>query len=390
MIQAVVRHPSALQACEIAAWRECCAAAPAFANPLLGPDFAQLVGEVRADARVAMFEDGDRPVGFLAFHRQPSGFARPIGSAFSDYHALVTAPGAHLDGGQALAAAGVGSIRFTGLVDPHRLFGETRPADCPGYVIDLKGSAEAHNDVLRESNPKRFKNWKRLQNKLEREWGEVVLTPADTSQEAFDQLVAWKREQFQRTGAHDVMRPQWARALFQTTFERRDGDLRGVMTTLRAGGKLVAGHFGVAAGGVCHAWLSSMDPACSGCGPGQVLMLQTPEIMTALGLHTYDFGPGYAHYKAPFASREVAITEVMAMADGRASLAARSLNSVWALAGERRIDAVGRLRRRLDHIAAAEVSVGGQVRGVVEAIAGYGRRSASREPERAAPVPEQA
>ncbi len=119
-------------------------------------------------------------------------------------------------------------------------------------------------------------------------------------------------------------------------------------------------------------------------------MLQTPEIMTALGLHTYDFGPGYAHYKAPFASREVAITEVMAMADGRASLAARSLNSVWALAGERRIDAVGRLRRRLDHIAAAEVSVGGQVRGVVEAIAGYGRRSASREPERAAPVPEQA
>ncbi len=390
MIQADVRHPSALQPSEIAAWREACAAEPAFRNPLLGPDFALLVGEVREDARVAVFTDGDQIAGFLAFHRRPSGFDRPIGSAFSDYHALVTAPGVRLDGPGALAAAGVGSIRFTGLIDPQAQFPGQQAAACPGYVIDLEGSAEAHLEALRAVNPKRFKNWKRLQNKLEREWGEVVLTPADTSQEAFDQLVAWKRDQFRRTGAHDVMRPDWARALFQAAFERREGPLRGVMTTLRAGGRLVAGHFGVTAAGACHAWLSSMDPDCSACAPGQVLMLQTPEIMETLGLGAYDFGPGYAHYKAPFASREVPVAEGLAMADGRGGLAARSIEGAWALAGERRIDAVGRLRRRLDHIASAELSMGGQVRGMVEAIAGYGRRAATREPVRATAASEDA
>ncbi len=267
---------------------------------------------------------------------------------------------------------------------------EPTPADCPGYVIALDGSPDAHNEALRAVNPKRFKNWKRLQNKLERERGEIVITPADDSQEAFEQLIAWKRDQFQRTGAHDVMRPDWARALFQTAFERRDGPMRGVMTTLRAGGKLVAGHFGVASGGVCHAWLSSMDPACAGCGPGQVLMLQTPVVMSTLGLRVYDFGPGYTHYKAPFATEEVAVAQVLAMADGRAGFAARSVESAWALAGERRIDAVGRFRRRLDHIASAEVSVGGQVRGMMEAIAGYGRRAATREPGRPEPVSDDA
>ncbi len=100
--------------------------------------------------------------------------------------------------------------------------------------------------------------------------------------------------------------------------------------------------------------------------------------MPELGLQTYDLSPGYAHYKAPFATRTVGIREGVAVAAGKAGAAARSVNAAWALAGQSQ--AVGRLRRRLDQINAAEVSTGGRVRGVVEAIAGYGRRSANREP----------
>ncbi|MEI9963932.1 MAG: hypothetical protein WDM92_03770 [Caulobacteraceae bacterium] len=62
MIQAEVKHPSALSPAEIAAWRGFCAADPALQSPLLGPDFARLVGEVRCDARVAVYarEGADR------------------------------------------------------------------------------------------------------------------------------------------------------------------------------------------------------------------------------------------------------------------------------------------------------------------------------------------
>ena len=377
MIKAAVKHPRALSPAEVAAWRAFCAVEPAFANPLLGPDFAGLVGEVRDDARVAILTRGKELVGFLPFHSRPGGFARPIGSTFSDYHALVTAPGERVDGAEALAAARIRAFRFNGLIDPKGAFPEARPSELEGYVITPDPSPEAYYEGLKAANPKRFKNWRRLQNKLEREWGPPVMTPDDHCLETFEQLLAWKSEQFHRTGSHDVLRPSWARELLERAFARRDGALKGVMMTLRAGDRLVAGSFGVAVGGVCHGWISVFDPDCAVAGPGQILALLTAEGLPPLGLRTYDLSPGYAHYKAPFATGTVQVAE--GLAGGRA---APSLDGMLALAGADRIDALVRFRRRMDHIAAAELSVGGRVRGVVEAIAGYGRRAASREPVR--------
>jgi CelD/BcsL family acetyltransferase involved in cellulose biosynthesis len=116
-------------------------------------------------------------------------------------------------------------------------------------------------------------------------------------------------------------------------------------------------------------------------------MLLAPEALAQMGFEVLDLGPSHAHYKAPFATGEVPIREGLAIAHGRAGRGLRSLDSAWALAGERRIGAVGRLRRRLDHIAAAETSVGGQMRGVVDALAGLSRRTASRD-VRPAPMDE--
>ena len=383
MITADVQHPRDLSPADIAAWRDYVRAEPAFHSPLLGPDFARLVGEVREDARVAMFRRQGRTSGALAFHKRSGGFAQPIGACFSDYQALVSAPGEQIDGEEALAAAGIGSIRFGALIDPSGSFPQAGPADYRGHVIELNGSAADHDAALRAANSKRHKNWRRLQGRLEREIGEITLEPRSDDQDAFDQLIAWKRDQFRRTGTHDVLRPQWARALFQTLFQRSCGEVFGVMAVMRAGGRVVAGKFGVVADGYWHTWISSMDPDCAACAPGLVMMLREPEIMEAIGVHTHDMGPGYAHYKGHFASREVSIGEILATADGAAGVAGRSLQTAWALAGDGRIEAVGRLRRRLDTINAAELSVGGRVRGFADAITGYSRRASSREPVQA-------
>ncbi|HEY5412704.1 MAG TPA: GNAT family N-acetyltransferase [Caulobacteraceae bacterium] len=377
MIAAEVRHPRALSEREAQAWRSFCAADPAFANPLLGPDFARLVGAARSDARVAVLSRDGTVIGFLPFHGRSGGLAQPIGAAFSDYHALVSAPGERIDGAEAMAAAGIAGLRLTGLIDPHGAFPETEPSGAEGHLIALNAGPDGYYADLQAANAKRFKNWRRLQNKLDREWGEVVLGSEAGSGETLDQLLGWKRDQFRRTGAHDVFRPEWTHRLFRQILDI-EGEARGVLVTLRAGGRLVAGHFGLAVGAHAHAWLSVIDPDCAACGPGQILTLRLAEIMPALGLETYDLSPGYAHYKAPFATSAVSIREGLATAAGRAGASARSLNAAWALAG--RHEGVARLRRRLDQINAAEVSTGGRVRGVVEAIAGYGRRNASREP----------
>lgn len=386
MIQAEVLHPRALNERDVETWRAFCAAEPAFANPLLGPDFAQLVGEARPDARVAVLRRQAETVGFFAFHGGRGGVALPIGGAFSDYHALVSAPGEQLDGAEALAAAGVSGLRLSGLIDPRGAFPQASPAEAEGFVIEPKDGPDAYFAALQAENPKRFKNWRRLQNKLEREWGEVALGSEAGSAETLDQLIEWKRDQFRRTGAHDVFRPHWARQLFHDIL-KAEGHARGVLITLKAGGRLAAGHFALAVGPHAHAWLSVIDPDCAGCGPGQVLTLRLAEVMPSLGIESYDLSPGYAHYKAPFATRTVTVREGLATASGRVGAAARSMDAAWALAG--RSQAVSRLRRRLDQINAAETSAGGRVRGVVEAIAGYGRRSANREP-RAEAVQDQA
>lgn len=380
MIKAEVKSPRALSEAEIQAWRGFCAAEPAWCSPLLGPAFARLVGQVRDDARVAVFRREERPIGFLPFHHRANGAAWPIGAAFSDYHALIAAPGEEIIAAVALAAAGIAGLRMSGLIDPRHAFAGLPASEDQGYLIALDGSAEEHHQRLRAANAKRYKNWGRLRNKLEREVGALEFTPGDTSPEALELLIAWKREQFRDTGMHDVLRPAWAQALFRAALAQRDGELKGVMITLRAGGRLAAGFFGVASGGVLHVWLSAIDREFAACGPGQVLMLMAPEALQALGLSVLDLGPSHAHYKAPFATGHVAIREGLAVAEGRAGQAARSLDGAWALAGEHRIEAVARLRRRLDCITAAETSVSGRVRGVVDALAGYGRRSSTREP----------
>src|SRR5580698_7435112 len=90
-LEAELVHPSDLTADDVAAWRALQAAELTLANPLLGVEFAQAVGAVRADARVAIFRRGGRTIGYLAHHRRPGGFARPIGAPFCDYHGLVSA-----------------------------------------------------------------------------------------------------------------------------------------------------------------------------------------------------------------------------------------------------------------------------------------------------------
>lgn len=378
MLKAEVLFPSAMGDADLAAWRAWCAATPQFASPLLGPEFARLTERVREDARVAVFRRGGETVGFLPHHRRPDGFARPIGAAFSDYHALVTAPGARVDIGETMAAAGICAFRYSALVDPHGLFTAGSAPAAPGWQISVKPNVDAYRERIRAANPKRYKNFGRLRNKLEREVGPLRLTPGDTDPIAFEQLLAWKRGQYAGAGLHDVLRPEWARRLMRTAFAERTGELRGLMTTLRAGDRLVAGHFGVACRGVFHGWISSIDPEVCACGPGLVLMLRLPEAIDAMGIDVYDMAPSHEHYKAPFATATVATREGLALAGNAAGRAAAVREGAWDFAGGRR-PAVSRLRRRLDHIAAVELSVAGRVRGVVDAVTGYARRSAGRK-----------
>jgi len=373
IVDVEILHPSELEARDIVSWRHMIAAQPAFASPLMGPEFAQAVGAVRPDARVAIWRREGRPVGFLAHHLRPSGLARPIGAPLSDYHTLVA--GEPFDARAALAEAGLGALRFSGLVDPLSMFAEGAHTTHEAYVIELKGGAEAYLEALRAQSAKRFKNYRRLEHKIERELGALSVVAPDHDLVAFDQIIAWKREQLTRTGMHDFLAPAWTSQLMRNLFATRGDDFQGLMITLRIDGHMVAGHFGVRQGAVYHPWIASTDPEMGAYSIGQLFLIKAIAAMPDLGLTTYDLGPGHDHYKAPYALQRRTINEGTLTAAGPSGWRVRLGDGAWRMAGASGGPLVGRVRRRFETISDVELTLGGRVRGMAAAVASKGRRS---------------
>jgi len=379
MLNARTVHPSDLSADEIAVWEALVAAEPAFGNPLLGPDFARAVGVVREDARVTVYRDGERVVGFLPHHRRPGGMARPLGAPLSDYHALISAADAGLRGPEVLALAGLDAFRFTGLIDPHGVFSDAVTGTSASYGITLREPAQDYLEALRAASPKRFKNWRRLDSKMEREVGAVRIEASDDPA-IYEQLMAWKREQLVRTGLADFMRPDWMRALLGN-FAVARGPLRGLTLTLWAGDQIAAGHFGVVQGDWFHPWVASTNPALGEYSPGQTFLMRAIAAMPALGLTTYDLGPSHDHYKRHYAAPTQLVGEGTAAASTPAGRLAGGRERAWSMAGGRGDGLVASLRRRLDAIAVTELSTAGRLRGFVDAVAAQPRRRLAMEGE---------
>lgn len=349
---------------------------PAFESPLLGVDFALAVSRERDDVRVAVFRRGGVAVGFLAHHRRPGGFGRPIGSPFSDYHALLSTADLGVTGPEAMRLAGLKAFRHNGLIDPFGLFTDTIDGQLT-YAIELADTPEAFLEKVRSASPKKFKNYRRLQNRLA-ETGELRMGP-DRSQATYDRIMAWKSEQFMRTGVQDVLKPDWVRRMMQSLFVTSEGRMTGLLLSLYAGDVLVGGHFGVMAAGVFHPWIASTNPELAMLSPGQTFLDQVVRSMPVLGIRVYDLGPGHDHYKKPFASTEREVGVGLTVVAGPVGTLPRVREGVWSLGGLDRVGAVGRVRRRLDHIAAVDPSASGRARGLLEAARSIHKRLASAE-----------
>ena len=373
MLSAETIRPSDLSGKDRAAWLSLRDSAETFQSPLLGPDFAAAVGRVRADAAIAIIRRDGRAVGFLPHHRRPHGLARPIGAPLSDYHALIAEPG--LDGVEVLRLAGLREYRFSSLLDPHDAF-RTASGALESHAIAIGAGANAATDYLerlRSGSPKRFKNLRRLEHKLERESGLVALLAPDRDPAAFNTLMTWKHAQFRRTGLTDVFAAPWVRALTRRLHEASEGRLSGLMISLQVAGRPAAAHFGVREGERFHPWIAAHDESLAAYSPGQIILWRAIEAMPALGLRWYDLSTGHDHYKAPFASLAVPVAE------GRTRTAPGLESEVWR-AAELVLGAggVSRVRRRLDQIAALEPTLEGRLVSLVGAIAAHGRREQAR------------
>jgi CelD/BcsL family acetyltransferase involved in cellulose biosynthesis len=364
-------HPSELGPGEIAAWSALQSTSETLRSPLLGPEFARLVGDIRSDARTAIWRDGRRASGFLGFHKTLGGFARPIGAPFSDYHALVSGPGFPKPAA-ALRAAGLQGLRLTGLVDPHGLFApDLEPV--LAHRIDLTAGADAYFEALWGASRNRWRNYKRYSRRLERQLGPLRIEAPDASPETYRTLMAWKRRQLQATGLHDFTASPWVGEMFDRLFETREAEFGGLMISLYAGDRPVAAHFGLRQGDWYHPWLGAYDPELAGFSPGVVHQVMATAAAAKAGIRIYDLGPRADHSKAMFANAAITVHAGLARSDSlQARLAAESERLIGQSSG--RLGLLGRVRNRWDHVAAVELTLGGRLAGMAHAAAALNRR----------------
>ncbi len=337
-MQISVVRPSELGAAEIAVWHALQTTTASLANPFLSPEFAVAVGRSRPGARVAVLADGPEITGFFPFERRRLGVGVPIGAGLTDCQGLVHAPGVELDARALLRACGLSVWQFDHLVAGQQPFERYRAAVAPSPVIDLANGFEAYHARLRARSPQFCKDVARRSRKLAREAGALRFVADSRDGADLRTLMAWKSDQYRRTGRLDRFSQPWIVELLDGLLGTRSARFSGLLCVLYAGDVPVAAHFGLRSGRTLAHWFPAYNARFGRYSPGLIQHLRMAEEMAAAGVHVIDLGKGAKRYKETLKSGDIYVAE--GIVTRRSPLAAanwaRSAPAAWAVRQIRR------------------------------------------------------
>lgn len=281
-----------------AEWRRIQALDPALSDPFHAPEWAEIIGQVRRDARVAVIEDAGQTIGFLAVQKSPPFSMMGLGAPICDGDGLIARPDASLD--LALLPRALKTDR----VD----FGKL-PLACSRYdaiarvreevmVADLTGWA-AFLEARKAEGSSTLRNLEKKKRKLAREHGELEFRAFTPDTEALAAMFDWKQEQFERTRQPNVLARAWCREAHERVAAASCPHFSGEMFSLRCGDRPVAALLAMQAGPVLHAWMIAHDPdpALAPFSPGAMVWHHMFEAAHARGVELIDFGCGDYPYK---------------------------------------------------------------------------------------------
>ncbi len=209
---------------------------------------------------------------------------------------------------------------------------EEGPEGCPAPYIDWTrfptwAAFEAHF-LARRSSLARDSKQKRKH--LARDLGELSFVGHDPRPEVFDRCLAWKSAQYVRTGLTDLFADARNVELFRALNAR--GAL--LISSLSAGGTLLAVHWGGIDDGKIYSWVAAYDPEYGRYSPGRLLLEDVLRYCHGQGHREFDFGIGHSDYKWHYASHNRALgplgtPPVSLVVRRRARAAAKGLLQRW-------------------------------------------------------------
>ncbi|GAB5443926.1 MAG: GNAT family N-acetyltransferase [Fuerstiella sp.] len=303
-------RPFELTAHERSVWRSFLRQTKALKSPFFLPEFALAVGEVNPAARVIVVEEDGHPTAFLPLQFADHGEPVALGGSLNDYQGLIAAPDFRDAATEVLSAAGLSRFFCTKLLDWSSSFKDDVVAVRPSPYIDLSEGYAAWESGL--GSGRQLKQMARKERKLIREHGRLRFEFHEPSAAVLRTLIDWKRRQYVRSGEHDVLADGWPPQLLKRLLTLPDDcPLQPVLSTLYAGGKLVAAHYGLTGLGVFHCWFPVYNADFHRYSPGKLLLRHMLFHAPEYQLTRFDFGAGDEPYKYSFANAESAVCRII-------------------------------------------------------------------------------
>lgn len=293
-----------LNANERALWASFRASQSDLVSPYFSSRWTFEVAKVRDDVRVAvLMSDRAKITGFLPLQKPRGQVAIAVGGALSDYHGIIAEPSLQLNLAQVMRQIKVGRYDFSHVPASQSNFARFAQINHDSHVIDLSGGLDVYLQKRRQRGSSETKRARKRARKLSKDLGAIRLESWSTDQSVFDQLLKWKRAQYQHTQTPDVFEAKWTRNLVQNLFELGQlGEFGGALFALYAGDQLVAANYCLADGGVLHAWFIAHNPVFSRYSPGQVLFETMIEQLADSHIREIDLGAGDYRFKSSLAS----------------------------------------------------------------------------------------
>ncbi|MFB4286126.1 GNAT family N-acetyltransferase [Nonomuraea sp. ATR24] len=317
-------RPDELGATEVSRWRTLQEADAAFDNPFLSPEFTITVGALRDRVRVAVIHDGPDIVGFFPFERHPLGIGKPVAAGLTDAQGMIHAKDCLIPAQWLLAQCGLSVYEFDHLVAGQPLLGR-RHESYPSPVICLRDGFDAYTAYLRAHSGKTYKSTLAKTRKLGRDIGEVRHDYAIADVEPLRTLLAWKTDQYRRTGRTDRFAHQWIVELVERLLATRTESFAGVLDMVYVDGEPMAGHFGIRTRTTLAGWFPAYDPRFAKYSPGLIHHLAMAEKAAETGIQTIDMGRGDKEYKDKLKTGELSVCE------GRVARAVPAAGVHWML-----------------------------------------------------------
>ncbi|HEX4078386.1 MAG TPA: GNAT family N-acetyltransferase [Rhizomicrobium sp.] len=303
-MRASVFDIEALSDSQIGTW-DALLAALSVPSPFLSHAFCRAVNDCREKVRVVLIETASGISGFLPFQMKSVGrflgHAEKAGGALSDMFGVVGTCNEVLDPNDLLQRAGISSLRFDHGVSELCPFA-CEESECTLGVRIRVDDFPMYMDSLRTRDKEFVKTVERGHRQLERDFGEIrFLWHTIDPHREIDRLIAFKREQYRRTGKPDGFRGEWHRRLLHRLENGPATDgCRLVLSTLCCGETWIASNLSLECHGTLHVWYPVYDLRFRRYGPGHVLFFELFRHGHAQAIRWFDFGEGESSYKLKY------------------------------------------------------------------------------------------